>query len=129
MCQIMRRILKLMRIHSYQLVNTIQEKDEQRRVLLTIVNILPWLHLNPWCLKVGRNHLPVDLLAVVTVQQEGALLGKVVLEEDPLLVDECSQPFEGSIVWVDDDLREGAEHTRTVWSSGAVYEHRFLLQC
>jgi hypothetical protein len=37
---------KLMCIHSYELANTIQEKNEKRRIIFTIIHVLPSLHLD-----------------------------------------------------------------------------------
>jgi hypothetical protein len=73
MIQVMRRKLKVVRVHVDQLVDAVQEEDEERRVLLAVVHVGPCLHLQPRCLQVrghvGEDLTLLELVVVVEVEQ------------------------------------------------------------
>lgn len=101
MCQIEGRELEMMGVHGQKLVNAIKEEDEIRCIVFAVVNVWPLLHLLVRCLDIVGEYLPVGHLSIAPLQKEGRSLGKVVLEEEPLFVNENSESFKRAVVRVD----------------------------
>jgi len=130
MGKIMCSKLKMVYIHRKQLINTIQEEDEVWSIVFAIIHVWPLLHCQPISSKIRCyiwKYLSINHFSVFTLQNKSRPFQKVMPKIEPLFIDQGSETFKSSIVWINQNLSKWTDNTGTIISSRTVNQDVMLV--